>query len=280
MLQWPFHLRLSSIESACVLSNTFPSKSSIVRSPHKPFYSQSNYFSWWLCIFYCLSSSPPLSTLIHRFQVQPCTSTSSARSHLSHAAPRTPPGAAPTPWWCHHAGSLCHSQNPPGTSPAHCARRTRGLVKGLPLEGGWIHQLRDTEKNQACVREGYITWPLHVTPPCFLSFFPSESEWRNLTLSGPSSMFTNLYGFVKQQHLPLSCKEGTAKNLFKTILRGFNSLNAAKQSARETLFTGLVYTNSNYNNNKTRSSSFSKFWQTRRVLHGCSATYSIYQVIQ
>ena len=114
----------------------------------------------------------------------------------------------------------------------------------------------------------------------FSLFFLSESEWRNLTLSGPSSMFTNLYGFVKQQHLPLSCKEGRAKNLFKTILRDFNSLHAAKQSARETLFTGLVYTNSNCNNNKTRSSSFSKFWQSRRVLHGCSATYSITQVIK
>ena len=81
-------------------------------------------------------------------------------------------------------------------------------------------------------------------------------------------MFTNLYGFVKQQHLPLSCKEGTAKNLFKTILRGFNSLNAAKQSARETLFTGLVYTNSNYNNDKTRSSSFSKFYKLEEFCMG------------
>ena len=34
-----------------VLSNPFPSKPSIVFSPHKPFYSQPNYSSWWLGIF-------------------------------------------------------------------------------------------------------------------------------------------------------------------------------------------------------------------------------------
>ena len=39
---------LSSIESTYVLSNPFPSKPSIVFSPHKPFCSQPNYSSWWL----------------------------------------------------------------------------------------------------------------------------------------------------------------------------------------------------------------------------------------
>ena len=45
---------LSSIESVYVLSNPFPSKPSIVFSPQKPFYSQPNYSSWWLGIFWCL----------------------------------------------------------------------------------------------------------------------------------------------------------------------------------------------------------------------------------
>ena len=45
---------LSSIENVCVLSNPFPSKPSIVFSPQKPFYSQPNYSSWQLGIFWCL----------------------------------------------------------------------------------------------------------------------------------------------------------------------------------------------------------------------------------
>ena len=53
---------LSSIESPYVLSNPFPSKPSIVFSPHKPFYSQPNYSSWWLGIFCCLF----LSNLVNR----------------------------------------------------------------------------------------------------------------------------------------------------------------------------------------------------------------------
>ena len=43
---------LSSIESAYVLSNPFPSKPSIVFSLYKPFYSQPNYSSWWLGIYF------------------------------------------------------------------------------------------------------------------------------------------------------------------------------------------------------------------------------------
>ena len=39
---------LSSIESAYLLSNPFPSKPSIVFSAQKPFYSQPNYSSWGL----------------------------------------------------------------------------------------------------------------------------------------------------------------------------------------------------------------------------------------
>ena len=45
---------LSSIESAYVMSNPFPSKPSIVFLAQKPFYSQPNYSSWWLgflCVF-------------------------------------------------------------------------------------------------------------------------------------------------------------------------------------------------------------------------------------
>ena len=40
------------IWSAYVLSNPFPSKPSIVFSPQKPFYSQSNYSFWWLGILF------------------------------------------------------------------------------------------------------------------------------------------------------------------------------------------------------------------------------------
>ena len=40
------------IWSAYVLSNLFSSKPSIVFSPQKPFYSQSNYSFWWLGIFF------------------------------------------------------------------------------------------------------------------------------------------------------------------------------------------------------------------------------------
>ena len=37
---------LSSIESAYILSNPFPSKPSIISSSHKPFYSLPDYPSW------------------------------------------------------------------------------------------------------------------------------------------------------------------------------------------------------------------------------------------
>ena len=48
---------LSSIESAYLLRNPFPSKPSIVFWPRKPLYSQPNYSSWWLGIFVVLISS-------------------------------------------------------------------------------------------------------------------------------------------------------------------------------------------------------------------------------
>ena len=46
---------LSSIKRAyTVLSDPFPFKPLIVFSAQKPFYSQPNYSSWWLGIFWCL----------------------------------------------------------------------------------------------------------------------------------------------------------------------------------------------------------------------------------
>ena len=42
------------LSSAYLLSNPFPSKPSIIFPAQKPFYSQPDYFSWWLGIFWCL----------------------------------------------------------------------------------------------------------------------------------------------------------------------------------------------------------------------------------
>ena len=39
------------MENTYALSNPFPPKSSITFSPHKPFYSQPKFSSWWLGIF-------------------------------------------------------------------------------------------------------------------------------------------------------------------------------------------------------------------------------------